>query len=254
MVDGFLGQMGQESSGQLNSSSDHDGSGEGEPGSPPGGTASTSSNQPRRFPLAAQPEIMRAAEKDDQYASFVYDACRDAVRHLFGPFSFPHPLSPLQFPNCSYLLTSICSGFCPGTDFGLCIFCSSRVASRGIALSELQSDDDYGEMAPGGSNRVQTSAMMLPVAREFLQLILRTNLMFFYFEGLYYHISKRAAGIRYVFIGKPSNQRPRPRSSHIQRGGKFGIHGDWHGNFIVRCTINVRGNKQWGQQMYALPE
>ncbi|KAI8562461.1 hypothetical protein RHMOL_Rhmol03G0038900 [Rhododendron molle] len=38
----------------------------------------------RRFPTAAQPEIMRAAEKDDQYASFVYDACRDAFRHLFG--------------------------------------------------------------------------------------------------------------------------------------------------------------------------
>ncbi|KAG5555918.1 hypothetical protein RHGRI_006539 [Rhododendron griersonianum] len=38
----------------------------------------------RRFSTAAQPEIMRAAEKDDQYASFVYDACRDAFRHLFG--------------------------------------------------------------------------------------------------------------------------------------------------------------------------
>lgn len=38
----------------------------------------------RRFPLAAQPEIMRAAEKDDQYASFIHDACRDAFRHLFG--------------------------------------------------------------------------------------------------------------------------------------------------------------------------
>lgn len=45
------------------------------------------SGEPRRFPLAAQPEIMRAAEKDDQYASFVYDACRDAFRHLFGTFS-----------------------------------------------------------------------------------------------------------------------------------------------------------------------
>lgn len=43
---------------------------------------------PRRFPLAAQPEIMRAAEKDDQYASFVYDACRDAFRHLFGLLLF----------------------------------------------------------------------------------------------------------------------------------------------------------------------
>lgn len=42
------------------------------------------SGETRRFPLAAQPEIMRAAEKDDQYASFIYDACRDAFRHLFG--------------------------------------------------------------------------------------------------------------------------------------------------------------------------
>jgi len=40
----------------------------------------------RRFPPAAQPEMMRAAEKDDQYASFVYEACRDAFRHLFGIF------------------------------------------------------------------------------------------------------------------------------------------------------------------------
>ncbi|KAL4305066.1 hypothetical protein AHAS_Ahas16G0041100 [Arachis hypogaea] len=30
-----------------------------------------------------------------------------------------------------------------------------------------------------------------------------------FFAGLYYHISKHAAGIRYLFIGKPSNQRPR---------------------------------------------
>ncbi|KAG9133472.1 hypothetical protein Leryth_013277 [Lithospermum erythrorhizon] len=47
------------------------------------------------------------------------------------------------------------------------------------------------------------------ITHDFLQLVLRTNLMFFYFEGLYYHISKRAAGIRYEFIGKPLNQRPR---------------------------------------------
>ncbi|KAI8562471.1 hypothetical protein RHMOL_Rhmol03G0039400 [Rhododendron molle] len=31
--------------------------------------------------------------------------------------------------------------------------------------------------------------------------------------GLYYHISKRAAGIRYLFIGKQVNQRPRTRLS-----------------------------------------
>jgi hypothetical protein len=51
------------------------------------GNTSGEPSVPRRFPPAAQPEIMRAAEKDEQYASFVYDACRDAFRHLFGPLS-----------------------------------------------------------------------------------------------------------------------------------------------------------------------
>ncbi|KAD1326121.1 hypothetical protein E3N88_43014 [Mikania micrantha] len=46
--------------------------------------AGTGSSVRRRFPLAAQPEIMRAAQKDDQYASYVYEACRDTFRHLFG--------------------------------------------------------------------------------------------------------------------------------------------------------------------------
>ncbi|KAL4597597.1 hypothetical protein ACB092_11G002000 [Castanea dentata] len=120
---------------------------------------------------------------------------------------------------------------------------SSRVISRGIVLADSQSDEPYNNNAPGSSH-VQSSTVtnlppsstsgvsvalirlkqkfnglwlyavqrwptVLPIAREFLQLVLRANLMFFYFEGLYYHISKRAAGIRYVFIGKPSNQRPR---------------------------------------------
>ncbi|CAN1217276.1 Peroxisome biogenesis factor 10 [Linum perenne] len=252
-----------------NLSSDHGGS---------SGTSATStpSNQPRRFPLAAQPEIMRAAEKDDQYASFLYDSCRDAVRHLFGTrvaLAYQNE-TKLLGQMLYYVLTTgagqqtLGEEYCdiiqvsgpyglPPTPAKRALFVlyqtavpylteriSSRLASRGIALSELQSDESYGEMAPGNS-QVQASVMVdvssysmpgasvsilsslkqklyslwlhtvqrwpaiLPVAREFLQLILRTNLMFFYFEGLYYHISKRAAGIRYVFIGKPSNQRPR---------------------------------------------
>jgi len=49
-----------------------------------GGAGSGAPARPRRFPGAAQPEIMRAAEKDDSYAAHVTEACRDAFRHLFG--------------------------------------------------------------------------------------------------------------------------------------------------------------------------
>lgn len=48
------------------------------------GEAGLSSLPQRRFPAAAQPEMMRAAEKDESYAAHVQEACRDAFRHLFG--------------------------------------------------------------------------------------------------------------------------------------------------------------------------
>ncbi|XP_077230010.1 peroxin 10 isoform X1 [Tasmannia lanceolata] len=229
-----------------------------------------------RFPIAAQPEIMRAAEKDDQYASYIYDACRDAFRHLFGTrVAVAYQNETKLLGQMFYYLLTTGSGqqtlgeeYCditqvasshglPPTPARRALFIvyqtavpylaeriSSRVAARGIILADSQSDELFGNNGPQ-RNRVQFSVgtesssssangrsisalsrlkekvhrlwlsavqrwpSVLPFAREILQLVLRTNLMFFYFEGLYYHISKRAAGIRYVFIGKPSNQRPR---------------------------------------------
>ncbi|KAL5559522.1 hypothetical protein UlMin_035733 [Ulmus minor] len=248
-----------------------------------GGESSSSSSEPvvpRRFPVAAQPEVMRAAEKDEQYASFVYDACRDAFRHLFGTrIAVAYQSETKLLGQMLYYVLTTGSGqqtlgeeYCditqvagpyvlPPTPARRALFIvyqsavpyiaeriSSRVASRGLVLADSQSDDFYGSNASGSTqvhssvaadgsststststSRAPVSALsrlkekfnrlwfyaiqrwpaMLPLAREFLQLIIRANLMFFYFEGLYYHISKRAAGIRYVFIGKPSNQRPR---------------------------------------------
>ncbi|XP_051151356.1 peroxisome biogenesis factor 10 [Andrographis paniculata] len=230
----------------------------------------------RRFPVAAQPEVMRAAEKDDQYASFVYDACRDAFRHLFGTrIAVAYQSEAKLLGQMLYYVLTTGAGkqtlgeeYCDITQVAgpyglpptparrsLFIFyqtalpyiaerISSRVNSQGITMAESLSDDitDSETMSssqiqptssvemPSSSNsgvavsalsRLQTritrlwfSAVwrwpsVLPIAREFLMLALRTNLMFFYFEGIYYHLSKRASGIRYVFIGKPTNQRPR---------------------------------------------
>lgn len=54
-----------------------------------GGARAGAAARPRRFPTAAQPEVMRAAEKDDSYAAHVTEACRDAFRHLFGSRNLP---------------------------------------------------------------------------------------------------------------------------------------------------------------------
>ncbi|KAM1012915.1 hypothetical protein ACFX2C_043109 [Malus domestica] len=253
--------------------------GSGQQTGPSGGEPgpSSSSSDPgaaRRFPPAAQPEIMRAAEKDDQYASFVYDACRDAVRHLLGTrVAVAYQNETKLLGQVLYYVLTTGSGqqtlgeeYCditqvagpyglPPTPARRALFIvyqtalpyiaeriSSRAANRGIALAD--SEELYGHSA-SSSNDAQSSSTIhastastsgpsvsalrrlkekfnglwislvrrwptvLPIAREFLQLVIRANLMFFYFEGLFYHISKRTAGIRYVFIGKPSNQRPR---------------------------------------------
>ncbi|OIV93847.1 hypothetical protein TanjilG_13862 [Lupinus angustifolius] len=241
------------------------------------GPTTTTTTEPRRFPLAAQPEVMRAAEKDDQYASFVYEACRDAFRHLFGTrVAVTYQNETKLLGQILYYVLTTGSGqqtlgeeYCditqvagsyglPPTPARRTLYIvyqtaipyiaeriSSRLASRGIMLADSESAESYNENAPrSSSSQISTSSelpsssstlgqyiptltrlkeklsgfwlhtiqrwpAMLPIVRELLQLLLRANLMLFYFEGLYYHISKRAASIRYVFIGKASNQRPR---------------------------------------------
>ncbi|KAF8679326.1 hypothetical protein HU200_046110 [Digitaria exilis] len=237
-----------------------------------GGAGSGASARPRRFPGAAQPEIMRAAEKDDSYAAHVTEACRDAFRHLFGTrvaVAYQNEIKLLG-QSLYYLLTTgsgqqtLGEEYCditqvatlhglPPTPARRVLFIlyqttvpylaeriSSRIVARSIALHESQLDDhpESGSSSSGiaqsTSNDVPTRNLsvsafsrlrrrvhvlwqwvlqkwpsMLPFAQDFIQLAIRTNLMLFYFEGLYYHLPKRAAGIRYVFIGKPINQRPR---------------------------------------------
>ncbi|WZZ18275.1 hypothetical protein YC2023_111364 [Brassica napus] len=210
----------------------------------------------RRFPLAAQPEIMRAAEKDDQYASFIHEACRDAFRHLFGTrialayqkemklvgqmlyfvlttgsgqqtlgeeycdiiqVAGPYGLSPTPARRALFILYQTAVPY-------IAERISSRAATQAFTFDE---DDQSPRMVdlPSSASSVLTRfkdrvqrlwhrairrwPVVLPVAREVLQVLLRANLMLFYFEGLYYHISKRASGVRYVFIGKQLNQRPR---------------------------------------------
>ncbi|CAA0841900.1 Peroxisome biogenesis factor 10 [Striga hermonthica] len=244
--------------------------------SPGGGGRGDGDSGLRSFPLAAQPEIMRTAEKDDQYASFVHDACRDAFRHLFGTRVAIAYQSEMKLLGqiLYYVLTTgagkqtLGEEYCditqvagthglPPTPARRSLFIlyqtafpyiaeriSARIASQGInmgdslpddvmnnenslndqilasASAEMSSSLNLGARVSAWSrlrarvyglwlNAVRRWPLVLPIARECFMLVLGANLMFFYFEGLYYHLSERAAGIRYVFIGKPSNQRPR---------------------------------------------
>ncbi|KAK6119689.1 hypothetical protein DH2020_046557 [Rehmannia glutinosa] len=126
----------------------------------------------RRFQLAAQPEVMRAAEKDDQYASFVYDACRDAFRHLFGTrVAVAYQSETKLLGQMLYYVLTTGAGkqtlgeeYCDITqvlvkmaDLFIYLVSSARIASRGITMADSLSDDIIeNENTP--NNQIQLSA------------------------------------------------------------------------------------------------
>ncbi|KAK1263073.1 Peroxisome biogenesis factor 10 [Acorus gramineus] len=151
------------------------------------GTETETAEGERRFPLAAPPEIMRAAEKDEQYASFLYDACRDAFRHLFGTrVAVAYQNETKLLGQMLYYLLTTGSGqqtlgeeYCDITQvadsYGLpptrarrTLFIlyqtvvpyiaervSSRIAARGIILADSQSEELHGTRV-AGRNQIQS--------------------------------------------------------------------------------------------------
>ncbi|ONK74987.1 uncharacterized protein A4U43_C03F12140 [Asparagus officinalis] len=208
-----------------------------------GGSGTSSSAVSRR----RRSEIMRAAEKDDHYAAYVHDACRDAFRHLFGTrVAVAYQSEVKLLGQTFYYLLTTGSGqqtlgeeYCdisqvassyglPPTPARRVLFIvyqtaipylaeriSSRMTSRSIILADSQFDELHGSNYPGrnpaessitaesSSTNVRRSPIsrfrvrlygfwlsavrkwpsVLPFARELMQLALRANLMFFYFEG-----------------------------------------------------------------------
>ncbi|KAL2649397.1 hypothetical protein R1flu_017525 [Riccia fluitans] len=237
-----------------------------------------------QFAAAAQPEMMRAAEKDEHYVGQVCEACYDAFRHTFGTRLAVAYQNEMKLAGrvLYYLLTTgaglqtLGEEYCdivqvagvpglPATPARrtLLVFyqtvlpylaerLSARAASRGMYLGSEDGEDETstssqtsrveetfgreetssgssGSVDPGNNMEIRQRRrapltwrlrqawmaalrrwpQILPSVREGLVLLVRTHLMLFYFEGLYYHMGKRAAGIRYIFTGRPSQQRPR---------------------------------------------
>ncbi|XP_024393440.1 peroxisome biogenesis factor 10 isoform X2 [Physcomitrium patens] len=224
------------------------------------------------FPPAAQPEVMRAAEKDEHYVASLSDAAHEAFRHALGTrlaVAYQNE-TKLAGRVLYYLLTTgaglqtLGEEYCdisqvavnsklPATPARrtLLVFyqtvlpylterLSARAAARGNALANAEelrgigftqeSTSEIGgedivlsqrrsiiqiwqswsqRMSQRYNAALQQWPTILPSVKEALLLVLRAHLMLFYFEGVYYHLAKRFAGIQYIFMGKPAQQRPR---------------------------------------------
>ncbi|CAK9220013.1 unnamed protein product [Sphagnum troendelagicum] len=268
----------------------------------------------RGFPGAAQPEVMRAAEKDEHYVAHLCEACHESFRHVVGTRLAVAYQNETRLAGrvLYYLLTTgsglqtlgeeycdisqvVTSSNLPPTPARrmLLVFVqnalpyimeriSARAAAQGMSLAtqeELQfarestsagssnhmvanRDSTEGEIhmvmedATGGRSNVrpqssgwhflvqrvhrmwnsalQRWATGLPSVREALLLVVRAHLMLFYFEGAYYHMAKRTAGIRYIFMGKPTQQRPRYHMLGMFLLIQLSIVG---GDWLRRCAL-----------------
>ena len=83
---------------------DAESSSAGSAGSSSSSGSSCSSASSFFFPAAAQPEVMRAAEKDEHYVASLCDACHEAFRHAMGKWM----LHRLHFCFVVGLGTRIC--------------------------------------------------------------------------------------------------------------------------------------------------
>ncbi|KAL4370944.1 hypothetical protein AHAS_Ahas06G0116400 [Arachis hypogaea] len=210
---------------------------------------------PSPQPLPAQPEMMRAAEKDEQQNLFRgnvllcshnrVQGSRRLGRSTVTPLScfgeLPAILN-LEKLLIVFLFTVAGAYGLPPTPARRTIFIVYQTAipyiadhiSYGESAIRSRSSQDSA-VSPSTSGQYSTTLSRLkqklsgfwlhvvqrwPVVILLLDRLIEvinfpevTSLHAFHFPplfaGLYYHISKRASGIRYLFIGKPSNQRPR---------------------------------------------
>eukprot|EP00898_Chlorokybus_atmophyticus_P007984 jgi/Chlat1/8187/Chrsp76S07660 len=122
------------------------------------------------FPAAAQPDVLRASQKDDLYQAFLYDACYGAVREVLGKVKL---IANLVY----YGLT---------TGFGLQTlgeeYCDIQQELCTLSIALQHAGSQLGHTAAACKRPLEGCA--------------------------YYHVSKRLTGIRYIFTGKLLETRP----------------------------------------------
>ncbi|KAK9862661.1 hypothetical protein WJX84_009254 [Apatococcus fuscideae] len=181
---------------------------------------------PPTFPLAAQPDIIRASQKDDLYIQQLTDACHDAVRRVLGPRR-----AMIWSRETELLAELMYHGLTTGAGVQTLgeEYCDILQASGRVGIEPEPSPFEEDPAAGASSRSVldtemsiapatSTHPMMqrlwwgwrlaLSTARQWAGPALRFHLALFYLHGLFYHIAKRFTGVRYIFGGRLMERRP----------------------------------------------
>lgn len=176
------------------------------------------------FPYAAQPDIVRASQKDESYRGYTLDIFQDVARRLFGARQAILWGSEIDLVSRMVysVVTTGCGQQTPGEEYcdtlqaaGRHLLAPSR--PRRLALSLLESCGPYSleqiQTRSGDSPGVSAGIWRKPEQVSAwlctcLPWAMRLQLAVFYLFGVYYQWPQRLTGTKYLFIGKLYERRP----------------------------------------------
>lgn len=174
-----------------------------------------------QFPRAGQPDMVRSLQKDEYYKMHLHQQMHQTALFLLGSRRFSKyerevaTLSELLY----YTLTTVLSQPTLGEEYCDIVQVASQhqelpTLSRRIKLVSLQTLLPYVfERALAvilrRANPVHFQESM-EKWRNLAQFLFRFHLALFYMNGSFLELSKRFAGIRYIFTGQADQQQSRP--------------------------------------------
>lgn len=167
-----------------------------------------------QFSPADQPDIVRAAQKDDFYKRVFNEQCYDLFSRVFGPrMSMNKQIEvKLLTDACYYGLNTLIGTQTLGEEY--CDILQVKYPVRLPTLWERVALIFCHVFAPYIAERFfmrvfSMQPRFVPHLRDLLPKLQRMHLALFYFTGTFYDFSKRLTNIHYIFNGKVDQQRPK---------------------------------------------
>jgi peroxin-10 len=189
------------------------------------------------FPLASQPDIVRASQKDEYYKRVLYDKYYEIVQRIMGPAYAVVAPDEIKFFSelCYYGLSTLLGRQTLGEEYCdimqvtgknmipldfrerlLLItlhigfpYLYNKLCAKLNKLSRSRFVQSMDEESGMTEERRKKIAVFLPRFKELVETLKRVHVAVFYFTGIFYNISKRSLNVRYIFNRKLDEGRPR---------------------------------------------
>jgi len=175
------------------------------------------------FQGAGSAEVLRAGQKDDSFLNYLKANAADVIQRIFGTRTWldVHKYVENSCELLYFCLTTLCLRQTLGEEYTgiiqvggtrdrlpnllersslIFLQCFGPELMRQI-LIKIETSTKCGKLSLYFRPEIKKIILQyIPVVKYTLTVLHRVHLALFYFDGAFYHISKRLTGIRYVLV------------------------------------------------------